>query len=161
MATTTAVILVGKKDDNHGGIIPHHLIQLFENDKPNLLIRDLTEQNEPIVIIPTVENMVHDIYLIIASLILKKIDLNKNLKDIRRKSFYNNFSKDELNQLYFQTMNVLKENTIKVVFNILDGSTLVNQLDEIRKYPNDFEVTLTTLKKEFNSWSNKIETKGL
>ena len=47
------------------------------------------------------------------------------------------------------------------MFNILDDSHLLSQLKQIKKYQNDFAVTIYSIKKEFNAWSNKIETKGI
>jgi predicted YcjX-like family ATPase len=43
----------------------------------------------------------------------------------------------------------------------LDNSHLLTQLDAIKKYPNDFEVTLPVMKKEYNEWSQKVLTKGI
>ena len=48
-----------------------------------------------------------------------------------------------------------------MVINILDDSHLLSVIEQIKKYPNDFEITLPSIKKEFNAWSNKIETKGI
>ena len=49
----------------------------------------------------------------------------------------------------------------KIVFNILDDSHLLGQVDIIKAYPNDFEVTLPAIKKEYDAWSNSIMIKGI
>ena len=58
-------------------------------------------------------------------------------------------------------VDLFKKNRVKVVFNILDDSHLLTQLDAIKKYPNDFEVTLPVMKKEYNAWSQKVLTNGI
>lgn len=63
--------------------------------------------------------------------------------------------------LYAETKKIFEKKNMKLVFNIFDGSHLLSQLDIIKNYPNDFEVTLPALKKEFDVWANKITTKGI
>ena len=161
MATTTATILVGHSHQNDSGINPTHLIQFTENDRPALILRDIEGSDTLKVIVPTVENTVDDIYLMIAVFILKLIKPPKEIHNLERNSLYEILTDDERKSLYKETIEIFKNNHIKVVFNILDGSHLLSLLDQIKPYPNDFEVTLPVLKKEFNAWSNKIETKGI
>jgi len=52
----------------------------------------------------------------------------------------------------------LGEHRIKVVFNLLAGSHLLNQIDRIKSYPNDVEITRPSFKKEFNHWNQQIIT---
>jgi hypothetical protein len=156
MASTTAIILVGQAHQNHSGINPTHLIQFTENSRPALILNDLEGKSESIVIVPTLENTIDDIYLMIATFILKQIKPTKDLNDIHGNSMYELFTNDERFSLYKQSFDIFQKNNVKVVFNILDGSLLKHQIDIIKKYPNDFEVTQTTLKKEYNAWSDKI-----
>lgn len=159
MATTTATIFVGQSHQNHSGIIPSHLIILTENSRPALSVRSLNKDNDTKVIIPTTDNTVDDIYLVIAVFILNKIPIQNEFKNIGRKSLYDLFSKEEREILYNKSKNIIKDVNIKVVFNILEGSVLLNQIDLLKKYPNDYEVTTPLLKCEYNSWSGKIEIK--
>jgi hypothetical protein len=97
----------------------------------------------------------------IAVFILRKITPSKEIHNLKRKSLYDILDENERLSLYAEVKKVLKATRIKVVFNILDDSHLLNQIDIIKTYPNDLEVTLPALKKEFDVWANKLVTKGL
>ena len=157
MATTTAIILIGQTHQNHSGINPTHLIRLTENDRPALILQSIEGREEPIIIIPTVENMVDDIYLMISVFITKVLNPEKELQTKERKSFYDILSKQERFDLYEKAKVSFQKDKIKVVFNLLDGCHLLNQIDKIKQYPNDFEVTIPHLKREFNAWSGTVE----
>ena len=161
MATTTAVILVGSAHQNDSGINPTHIIQFRENSRASLVLQSFEGKKESQVVIPTIENTIEDIYLMIAVYILKEIHPSKDLQNSNRDSLYEIFSQEERYLLYDETFKVFERIRVKVVFNILDGSLLLDQVETIKKYPNDFEVTLPAMKKEFNSWSNEILTNGL
>jgi hypothetical protein len=161
MATTTAIILIGHAHQNHSGINPTHLIQFTENDRPALILQQLEGNADLKVIIPTVENTVDDIYLMVAVFILKCITPSKEIHNLKRNSLYEILDEKERFSLYAETKKLFEKKNIKLVFNILDGSHLLSQLDIIKNYPNDFEVTLPALKKEFDVWANKITTKGI
>jgi hypothetical protein len=161
MATTTAIILVGYAHQNNSGISPTHIIRFTENDRPALILQNLEGDKDHKVIIPTLENTVNDIYLMIAVFILKKVIISKEIHNFNRESLYDILDENERFTLYSETKKIVEETNIKVVFNILDDSHLLNQIDVIKTYPNDFEVTLPALKKEFNAWANKIMTKGI
>ena len=160
MATTTATILIGRAHQNDSGINPTHFIQFTENDRPTLILQAIEGESKKVVIIPTIENTIDDIYLMIAVFILKAVKPSKKLNSITRKSLYEILDEEERKSLYKKTKEILTANRIKVIFNILDNSHLLNLLKQIKKYPNDFEVTLPALKKELNVWSNKVITKG-
>ena len=142
MATTTAVILFGSAHQNDSGINPTHIIQFRENSRASLVLQSLDGKNESQVVIPTIENTIEDIYLLIAVYILKEIHPIKELQNSNRDSLYEIFSQEERQLLYDETFKVFERIRAKVVFNILDGSLLLNQVETIKKYPNDFEVTL-------------------
>ena len=160
MATTTATILIGRAHQNDSGINPTHLIQFTENDRPALILHSIEGGSKKVVIIPTIENTIDDIYLMIAVFVLKAIKPSKKLNSITRKSLYEILDEEERKTLYKKTKEILTANRIKVVFNILDNSHLLNLLKQIKKYPNDIEITLPAFKKEFDAWSNKVITKG-
>jgi hypothetical protein len=160
MATATATILIGHAHQNESGIIPSHIIQFKENHRPALILQTLGSV-ETRVVIPTIENTIDDIYLMIAALVLHKVRPSKNIDSADRKSLYELFDAKERTSLYDETRIVLQNMRVKVVFNIYDGSHLLGLVDQIKGYPNDFEVTLPAMKKEFNAWSGKVETKGI
>jgi len=161
MATTTATIFIGHTHQNNSGINPSHFIQFTENDRPALILHSIDKPLEQLVIIPTVENTINDIYLMIAIYILKLVTPSKQLHDTQRKSLYEILDENERLQLYSQTKKIFETTKIKLVFNLLDDSHLLGQVDIIKAYPNDFEVTLPAVKKEYNAWSNSIITKGI
>jgi hypothetical protein len=162
MATTTAIILIGQAHQNHSGINPTHLIRFTENDSPALILQQLEGSKEPKkVIVPTFENTIDDIYLMVAVFILKRITPSKEIHNLKRKSLYEILDEKERFSLYAETKKIFENINIKLVFNIFDESHLLSQLDIIKNYPNDFEVTLPALKKEFSVWANKIITKGI
>ena len=156
MATLTAFIFIGTSHPNHGGINPSHYITLSENSRPCLQLKMIDNEQEIIRIIPTVENMIDDIYFLIYSFIFKKKYTNY---DFHLKEMYELFDADERNNIYNEVKTELQGMDIKVVFNILDGSTLLDQLDKIKQYPNNYEVTTPIFRKEFNQWSGKTEYK--
>lgn len=157
MATMTAFVFVGKAHPNSGGINPTHYIMLSENDRPALVLHDIEGKEVRTVIIPTIENMVDDIYLMISVYILKKVNPSRELSTDEKKSMYDIISEEERNNLYKESMQAIKDAEIKVAFNILDRSTLNDQISKIENYSNDYEITITTKKKEFNRWNGKVE----
>jgi hypothetical protein len=161
MSTTTATILVGQAHPNHSGIIPTHFIQFTENGRPALILHAIDDSSLKPAIIPTVENTIDDIFLLIAVYILKTINPSKTLDTSTRESLYDIIPEKERLALYEETKNAFNINKIKIVFNILDDSHLLKLLSSINNYSCDLEVTLTTIKKENNIWTNKTEIKGL
>jgi len=161
MATTTATILIGHAHQNNSGINPTHLIRFTENDRPALILQSIEDNSEVKVIIPTLDNTVNDIYLMVAVYILEKVKPSKEIYNLQGASLYEILDDVERETLYKETMRVFQETRIKLVFNIFDESHLLSQLEIIKSYPNDFEITLPAVKKEFNAWSNRIITKGI
>jgi len=156
MSTTTATILIGRAHQNHGGIIPTHLIQLTENSRPSLLLQPIEGPSDVKVVIPTLENIVDDIYLMVTVFILNKIKPAKDIDNWERLSMYDLFDENERSSLYEESKIIIMDTSIKLVFNILKGSHLLNYVDIIKEYPNDLEITLSTLKKELSAWSDKL-----
>jgi hypothetical protein len=156
MSTTTATILVGRAHQNHSGIIPTHLIQLTENSRPSLLLQPIEGPSDVKVVIPTLENIVDDIYLMVTVFILNKIKPAKDIDNWERLSMYDLFDENERSSLYEESRRIIKDTSIKIIFNIFEGSHLLNYVDIIKEYPNDLEITLSTLKKELSAWSDKL-----
>lgn len=161
MATTTATIFVGKNHPYDSGIKATHLIFFNENDRPSLVLKSLSTPEDEVIMIPTLENTIDDIHLMITVFILKKIVPSKPLNTAEKKSLHEILDNKERIQLYNEIKTLLNESKIKVVFNILDGSHLLTQLDKIKTYPNNYEVTVCTMKKEYDGMSRKIRTKGI
>ena len=161
MATTTATVLIGHAHQNDSGINPTHIIRFTENDRPALILSSIDGKSDPIVIIPTIENTINDIYLMVAVFILEKVKTSKEIHNAQRLSLYDLLENNERQALYVQTFEAFQDTKLKLVFNILDNSHLLSQLEIIKEHPTDFEITLPAMKREFDAWSNKIITKGI
>ena len=157
MATTTAIILIGKAHQNDSGILPRCLVFLTENSRPAFTIKSINGSGKEIIIIPTIEDTIDDLYLMIAVYILKIIKPKKELFSEDRKSMYDLFTHNERERMYLETMIILKKFRMKLVFNLLDCCSLLNQIETIKKYPNDYEITVPLLKKEYNEWTERVE----
>lgn len=160
MATTTATIFFGSPDMSNEGVIPQYLIRFIENDRPGLILHHLQSPTRRVIVVPTVENTVDDIYLMIAVLILKEVKPPREIYNQKRESLYDIFTTEERQSLYDESKKVFERLSTKVVFNILEGSHLLSQLDIIKTYPRNFEVTLPAFKKEYSAWDNKIFKTG-
>lgn len=88
--------------------------------------------------------------------ILNKIKPAKDIDNWERLSMYDLFDENERSSLYEESKIIIMDTSIKLVFNILKGSHLLNYVDIIKEYPNDLEITLSTLKKELSAWSDKL-----
>ena len=154
MATLTAFILIGNSHPNHGGIIPKYSITLAENDRPCLRLASMDSNKEVIKIIPTNKNLADDIYFLVYSFILKK---NYENRDFNSKEMHELFTDEERNKIYDEVKTGLCGFNMKIVFNILVGSTLLGQLDKIKEYPIDYEVTTPLFRKELDHWTGKVE----
>lgn len=155
MATITAFIIVGKTHENYGGIIPSHYIALYESEHPSLSLHRIDNAKEIVRIRPPEDKLVDNIYLLIHTFILKaeqNSTENMNGKEIHK--LYN--SKKE-NMTYEKLMESFETYDVKVVFNILAGSCLLNHLDRINDYPNDFEVTTPRFRNEYRVRTGKVE----
>lgn len=142
MATTTAIILIGTSHPNHGGISPTHMIRLTENDRPALILTGVDRNTVPKVIIPTVENMVDDIFLMISGFIQNRvIDLAKNPL-LHGSCLYEILTDEERMTMYHQCREGLRGSGLKVIFSMFTGCHLLTLRDQINKYPVDFEVTI-------------------
>lgn len=154
---TTAIILIGKAHQNDSGISPQYLIFLTENSRPSFTLKSINGNEKEIIIIPTVENTIDDLYLMIAVYILKIIKPEKDLFSEDSKSMYDLFTHKEREMMYCETKTKLKRFRMKIVFNLFDCSTLLNQIETIKKYPNEYEITVPILKKEYNEWTERVE----
>ena len=155
MATITAFIFVGKAHQNYSGIIPTHYITLYEGDHPSLSLYEISNTKEIIRIRPTEEKLVDNIYLLIHTFILRaEVNLTKNMNG---KEIHKLYNEKKENITYEKIMENIKTYDLKVVFNILTGSSLLNQLDRIHDYPNDYEVTTPIFRNEYRVRTGRVE----
>lgn len=169
MSTITATIFVGTAHVNDGGIQPTHMIQLSENSRFSLHLhsfasdphaRSFTEPNpgKGMVFIPTPDQTIDDIFLIISTYILRAVNPPVQLHGPEKTSFSSLLDKDQRAQLYRQSKSAVQGLNMKVVFHLLDDSHLLRSMDQIEAYPCDFEITKTFKKRVRDGWSGEIET---
>jgi len=161
MATTTGQILIGRSHPNDGGIVDFHCLYFMEGDRPSIIFNDSINSNESIVVIPTIERTIDDIFFVIVYFILKSNSIQKKIINTSYIEMYDVFSVHERDEIYNDVQNILSEQNLKVIFNIFENSHLLSLVDDIKKYKINFEVTKTIVKREFNRWSGEYETKGL
>ena len=159
MSTTTATILIGRAHQNDSGIIPSHLIFYTENNRPAFIIRSLESGEEIAVVIPTYANAVDDLYLVIVTFILNKMDQALILNSVERDGIDDIFNIEERMELYEKAKSIISEYNIKVVFNLLENCHLLTQIDNIKQYTNDYEVTIPYIKNEYSAWSRTVTFK--
>jgi len=170
MGTITAQILIGEAHPNHGGIYPTHVLYLSENSKPSWILTEhniLVESNgnqKPIIWIPTVENMLEDALLMISHYVTKHPQItatvSQNLNKIKEHwvQLYEAFKEEELAQLY--ALNKEISSRYKLMINVFEGSTILQQLDVLEEYGMEVEVTIPVYSRAFSMWSNKMVIKG-
>ncbi len=172
MSVITAQILIGKTHPNHNGIDPTHVIYLSENSRPTLILlkEDLfvpTAKKGKYIWIPSIENIVDDIMLMIGLLVLEDKKLKQNINDaITEKNFnqielLKDIGSDALKKIYVINKEVINNyKDIRVAFSVFKESTLEHKLSDLTDYNIDIEVCTTKFLKFYSNWSKKIIIEG-
>jgi hypothetical protein len=153
MATTTAFIIVGDPHPNHGGIIPEHMLQLYENSRPAWVLAHLREaggsqRSTPLapqpVWIPTVDGMLEDGLLMLVLHIFQPADL-VSLADRmfrcdwrRGAELYDEIDKRDLQDLRLGSRHFPLPG--KIVITALMHSHILQQVSRVAEYPWEAEV---------------------
>ena len=134
MGSITAIIHVGSSSTWHGGIHPSHTIYLYENSRPVFLMHNVSVLgNEENIFLnerkffPSIENMLDDLYVFIASEIFNAFKIPEDGNSDIDVDYYRNHSKKCIAELDF-----------KVVITTLQGSSL--RTDDIDKFPGEYEI---------------------
>ena len=156
MASMTAQILIGSPHPFHGGINPTHKIYLSENSRPALILtrEDIHEQNtkdafDKATWIPTLENMLDDILLMISYFVLKNESISQELskiksKDLRFLEMYEDINEETRLKLYKSNKDIIGGyKDLKLVFSIFKGSSLLSATSKIKDYKIDFELCIS------------------
>ncbi|MCL7748742.1 hypothetical protein [Halalkalibacter alkaliphilus] len=173
MGTFTAQMLIGQGHTYDGGIINvNHTLYLSENSIPLLSLhhfsaseRNTSQQEERIIWIPTLEGMLEDALLMVGLYVLKDEQLlelanryfNKP-KGRKAISLYDDVKAVDLQEIYECCRTI--DHGQKIILSVFEGSTILNQLDVLERYPFDVEVCVTTFRRELNAWSGRKEVKG-
>ncbi len=172
MSTITAQVLVGRMNPNHNGINPTHLLCLSENSRPALILLDedlssSRKKRNRSVWIPTIEDMVNDIMLMIGALVLKDkkiVDIIKNYlkeKNLNNIELSSDFQPQDLKELYAANKEIMKNyKDLKVTLSVFDESSLENKLSTLKDYDINIEVCVSKYLRFFSDWSKKVIIDG-
>jgi hypothetical protein len=145
--------MIGDAHLYHGGVLADYLLNVTENSQPSLqlfrLHADAYEPRLELVALwtPTVENMLEDLLLQIATAAFGDSALRAELlrcgvaDDLSGLCLYGiaEESRREIYNLLLKT----KLNT-KVVLTVLEGSTLLSQVDRLPQYDLDYELCISS-----------------
>ena len=143
MASLTATILI------YGAQLEMptpYLIELTENSRPALILNQFQKDSKPIVIIPTVETMAEDVLLMVAVYILKKVEPPVQLHDASGQTMYDLLSEDERKRVYKESLKAIKESRLSLIFNLLEGSSLLDGVEKIRGFLPQADITIPLTK---------------
>lgn len=172
MATMTAQLLIGSAHPYDGGIYPDYYMYLSENGvarwtiiKENISSEHVQGEDMRIAQwIPTIEYMLEDALLMIGIYILKDEELVKMAKQIfngeipKTAALYEEVSTQELEKMRERVRQI--NHPYKMTLSIFQGSTIMKQVKVLEAYPMDVELCLPVYLREYNTWSQKQETKG-
>ncbi len=156
MATMTAQILIGSPHTYHGGINPTHKIYLSENSRPALILtrEDIHEKGtkdtfEKVTWIPTLENMLDDILLMVSFFILKDEYISQELSkiDVKKLNFlemYEDIDKETRLKLYKSNKEIIGGyKDLKFIFSIFEGSSLISAINEVKLFKIEHELCIS------------------
>ena len=156
MATMTAQILIGSPHPYNGGINPTHKIYLSENSRPALILtrEDIYEQDtkdtfEKVTWIPTLENMLDDILLMVSFFILKDEYILQELSkiDVKKLNFlemYEEIDEETRLKLYKSNKEIIGGyKDLKFIFSIFKGSSLISAINEIKIFKIEHELCVS------------------
>jgi hypothetical protein len=152
MERYTAQVLIGKCNQCNGGISPEYQIFLAEDNGPVLVLREVQDDREWLWF-PGKESIMDDIFLMISTVVFEETEV----KAVERLSLLEAYTEKER----FDYYEVVRENSRrwdrKVIFNLFHNSTLKNQLEHIKDYWCDMEVTTTHYISESSNNGRNIE----
>ena len=159
MATITAQILIGENHPNHGGIIPMGQMSFFENDRPMYVLSPFGDAADDKLIkwVPTLEHMLEDAFLMIAVHVMEVFDLKAIAKKPRGSKRGAPFEIYE--SLQPETHAELLELTRllpvfpKLVITVLEGSSLLQHLQVIKRYSMDVELCFAGYSRNKSAWT--------
>ena len=161
MAAITALVFVGYPHPNDGGLRPLVTIEYSEGDRPAFTFPrhtgDKRDTSSRFVLIPTLENMLDDLLMIIAyreiqdPTVVKHLNnfCNENVEQIGRIEVYEKLTPDQRTELY---EHVKKINCFpKVGICLFKGAELQNTVDHIKDYKMEYEVCTPSLTSTISS----------
>jgi hypothetical protein len=150
-----AQILIGAHQLGHGGIIPEYQLFLTDGKENLMLMRELQGPGEWIWH-PSKDSMLDDIFLMISTIVFgeNKVDHPEKL------SLMDRYTEKERFDFYEKVKNNSNHWNKKIFINLFDSSSIIDQLEQVREYNCDVEITKTRYLRESDSQSGKINEKG-
>ncbi|MBX7135830.1 MAG: hypothetical protein K1X67_24445 [Fimbriimonadaceae bacterium] len=160
MATTTATAVIGHAHPSGGGINPTHVLFLTENDRPSLSLYRIKSEgsfSRLAIWIPTVENMLEDLLLMVAALTGAHRPLAQAFKaeagSGAARFDMTTISGERRHELYASCRELPLGR--KIVLSVLEDSTLVQQAARLRSFQADCELCLSTRATTANGYTEE------
>ena len=152
MEKYTAQVLIGDCYVCNGGIVPKYQIFLSEDKNPLLILREVQSEREWLWF-PGKESMVDDIFLMISSVIMEEMEI----KTLERLSLLEEYTEKERFDFYELVRKKTQKRYKKLLFNLFNNSLLEKQLEHLKDYGCNMEVTTTHYLKESDGNGNLNE----
>lgn len=151
----TAQVLIGQSNLDNGGVIPEYQLFLSESNKTLLLMKELKGTNEW-VWYPSKDSILDDIFLMISIIVFREIKVQhpENL------SLMDHYTEKERFDSYELVKGRSQYWDKKIFLNVFDSSFIDDQLDHIKEYNCDVELTKTRYIRESNPDSGETNEKG-
>lgn len=155
MAAITALVFVGNSHPNDGGLRPLVTIELSEVDRPTFTFPrhtgDRRDTSSRFVLIPSLENMLDDLMMMIAYREIQDPTVvnclnsfcNGNVEQIGRLEVYENLTPDQRTQLYEHVKKITCFPKIGIC--LFNGSELLETVEHIKEYAMEYEVCTPSL----------------
>ena len=169
MATCTAMVFLGKRERDEGGIQIMHMMRLYENDSSRICIdtpsgRD--RDGKMLGLWMCTHNALEDMMLMAAVYALKdkatadacrEVGCGENTLDMPWDLHGVN---DKLPGLYDLAKAAFKAISVKIVVVSLEGSQISRQLENAMDYVTDVELCPSAYDRHYSEWSSTIEESG-
>ena len=150
-----AQILIGEHKLKHGGVIPEYQLFLTDGKENLMLMKELHGSGEWIWY-PSKDCLLDDIFLMISSIVFGETIVEHPGK----LSLMDHYTEKERFDFYEMVKSQSKNWQKKVFINIFDSSPIKDQLEHIRDYNCDVEITKTRYLRESDPRSGEINEKG-
>ncbi len=150
----TAQVLIGTCKLCNGGVLPEYQIFLSENDRPVLILKEIHRRNEWLWF-PGRDSIMDDIFLMISGVIFEEIEL----KAFERLSLLDAYTEKERYDYYEMVKEKSRHWDKKLIINFFHNSLLEQQMEHLKDYGCDVEVTTTRYLKEEDE-KGRLSEKG-
>ncbi|MGM0530263.1 MAG: hypothetical protein ACQER7_02815 [Bacteroidota bacterium] len=155
MSAYTTQVLIGEYNLENGGVIPEYQLFLSQMDKTLLLMKDLQGFNEW-VWYPSKDSILDDIFLMISSIVFREM----KVEHPQKLSLMEHYTEKERFDSYELVKGRSQYWTKKIFLNVFDSSPIDDQLEYIKEYNCDVEITKTKYLRESDPNSGEINEKG-